>query len=382
MTEQAEVANPYRPARFALGFLSLLLRGTSELTRIAAEIHHAFSDKPSIFDQKHQPNLEQAPKTYQLVHLGLIHISNKIHKLLQLIPYSDKQSSELIRLQGVMNGVIGDKLRDWNHPARIEMQLYNADGEQISLSAMKESHPNGIALFVHGLCLTEQEWKSPALMSFKQALRQQGVGSVYVRYNSGLTLAENGKLLSALLEEHITEDQKLLMVGHSMGGLVIRSALVHAAHIDNHQWISSVSHAAYLASPHHGANLEKLGEYANSTLGVSPYSMPLMALGNIRSRGIRSLRNSNLIEQDNHDKLSPYYFIDHVQHLVVGTRLPNKAAETVLGDGLVTETSAMGYEQFPQEHDNVQRLMFSEVGHLKLLSDQRLAWALTLWLSK
>lgn len=375
--------NLIAPLRLITGFLSLLLRSASEATRIAGEIHGVINQKPGVL-AKTDPNLGDAPKLYQLINLTFIHAANQLHKLIEKIPTPAVAPPELIRLQGVMNGVFGDKLRDWGHPGAITMHLVDETHQTIELKRLQANHPNGVVIFVHGLCLSEYEWRKPPAKAFAKLLNQHGYGVAYLRYNTGLTLTENGEHLADLLnyQWQANQSQRLLLVGHSMGGLISRSALHIAQDIFHQAWVKDVSHIACVASPHEGANLEKLGNFANNLLGHSPYTKPLMALGNIRSRGIRSLRESNIkhdsaIDTDNMD-----VFNADIHHLLIAAQLPEPISKQVFGDGLVTELSAMGPSHFPEEHDQITRLVINEIGHLKLLSDDRLYWALTLWLFK
>ena len=78
----------------------------------------------------------------------------------------------------------------------------------------------------------------------------------HVRYNTGLHVSENGRGLARLLDEMVEEWpcqlEELVLIGHSMGGLVARSACHYGA-----SWTDRVRHVFCLGSPHLGADLEK-----------------------------------------------------------------------------------------------------------------------------
>ena len=370
------------PARFVAGLLSLLLRSAGEVTRIAGEMHGVIRQKPLPLANHPEPELALAPRLYQLINLAFVYSATQLQKAVPLLPAAPQTSAQWSRLQSVMNGVFGDKLYDWEHPAAINMECLDRQHNPVTLATLQQQHSKGVALFIHGLCLSEHEWSSPQAQFFADLLQQQGYGVALLRYNTGLTLQENGERLAHLLNSQWQSDshQKLMLFGHSMGGLVARSAMHHAMDIHEHQWIKNVSHAAYIASPHEGANLEKLGNFANDLLGYSPYTKPLMALGNIRSRGIRSLRQARIRHKNAIDRKDLELFNPEIHHLLLGARLSDPAAKAILGDGLVTDASAMGKSHFPDEHEQVTRIFIDEVGHLRLLSDQRLYRVLSLWL--
>lgn len=210
------------------------------------------------------------------------------------------------------------------------------------------------------------------------------MGVAWVRYNSGLPIWENGNALSRYLHEHWQQDsaQSLTLVGHSMGGLIIRSALHHGEHVHNSDWVNAIERAAYLASPHSGAPLEKIGNFANSLLGVSPYSKPLMALGNIRSLGIRSLRHGHIVAPaDAAENQQPVPFNPRIRHLLLAAKIGDDPAKRWLGDGLVPVSSAMGEEHFPAFHEQVDRVVLDDVGHIRLLGDERTYDALRRWMN-
>ena len=86
--------------------------------------------------------------------------------------------------------------------------------------------------------------------------------------------------------------QRVVLLGHSMGGLIARSALHQAA---GGGWSALCSDLVCLGSPHHGAPLERAGHGVDLLLGATPglarYTAPLARLGKVRSAGITDLRH-------------------------------------------------------------------------------------------
>ena len=147
------------PFRFIAGLFSLMLRTASEATRIAGEIHGVINERPAPLARSQGAEPVPTPRIYQLIHLAFIHIANQLHKLIEFVPKPGFVSPEVAQLQSVMNGVFGDKLHDWGHPSAIEMQVLNRHNQATSLDQLQQQYPNGVALFCHGLCLSEYEWQ-------------------------------------------------------------------------------------------------------------------------------------------------------------------------------------------------------------------------------
>ena len=89
--------------------------------------------------------------------------------------------------------------------------------------------PPALVVFLHGLMETERGWRLGGREPYGARLRREpGLTPVYVRYNSGRHISENGRSLADLLERVVAEwpveVEEVALVGHSMGGLVARSA--------------------------------------------------------------------------------------------------------------------------------------------------------------
>ena len=376
----------HSPIHWILGLVTLLLRSGGELTKMVGEIHHTASDSPLPWDKQHQPDLSRAPKPYLWIKILLEQAANNIHRAVEHLPSTDFPQP-LVRLRSAMNGVIGDKLNDWNHPLTQSMEVVDELGHKQSIAELKQQSSKGVVLFVHGLCLSEFDWQGSAHGGFVEQLRSQGFGIAWLRYNTGLPMWENGVELAHMLEQQWQWapecSKRIRLIGHSMGGLIVRSALYHGEFEYQQRWIQHVTHTAYLATPHDGAPLEKIGNMANNLLGNTPYSKPLMALGNIRSRGIRSLRHGNITAPlDANETQRPMPFHAGSKHLLLAAVKYREASNRWLGDGLVPQASAMGGPHFPQQHKQIERIVLDDVGHIRLLQDLRTYDVLTQWLEQ
>ncbi|MBU2490022.1 MAG: alpha/beta hydrolase [Proteobacteria bacterium] len=222
-----------------------------------------------------------------------------------------------------------------------------------------------VAVFIHGLCSTETIFTDPHTGEhFGPGLKRDlGHTTLFVRYNSGLPLAENGRRLAELLERlgqvYPERIAQILPVGHSMGGLVIRCALAHARKED-HAWLSLVPRVVLLGSPHLGAPLEKLVHHATRALRVfkHPLADGVADFLDFRSKGIKDLRHG-LCPKD--PKSSPVPGVEHCLAAACLAR-PGHAVNWLFGDGMVRQPSALGFAA-PVP---VRQGVFHHMGHISL----------------
>jgi pimeloyl-ACP methyl ester carboxylesterase len=227
----------------------------------------------------------------------------------KIVPWlgSLETTPERDRWVSALNGVLGDYLADTDNPLALPMQLRH-EGRAIDMAAGDFSalsgRPTGkLVIFIHGLCLSDACWTTPgSTASLPASLAGRlDATSLTVYYNSGRHVSENGLELSRFLEELMIAwpepIEEIVLIGHSMGGLVARSACHYAAG-QGHHWPNRVRRLITLGSPHHGAPLERIGNKVDRLLTVSPYSAPFTRLGKIRSAGITDLRHGNVVEDD------------------------------------------------------------------------------------
>lgn len=310
-------------------------------------------------------------------------------------PSADSRQStpERERILAVVNGVLGDHLADSENPLVIPMTLRRA-GQPIALSseALTEAFPEPgrrLLVAIHGLCRNDLQW-SRAESGASGSLPAQlgailGYTDLYLHYNSGRHISTNGRELAELLECVVeawpAPVEDLVLLGHSMGGLLARSAC-HYGRISGHRWVERLRKVTMLASPHHGAPLERIGNRVDRMLGISPYSAPFGRLGRIRSAGITDLRHGNLLDEDwngqdcfesSEDRRSPVRQLDKVDyHVIAATR--GRRADTLgcrlIGDGLVPVDSALGHHPDPKLSLRIRpehQLVVPGTGHVDLL---------------
>jgi pimeloyl-ACP methyl ester carboxylesterase len=284
--------------------------------------------------------------------------------------FSPKREAMLAAL----NGVVGDYLARTGNPLAIPISM-RRDGRPLEIEgkALRAAIPGitgKVLLLVHGLCLSDLQWKRDGHDHGEALALELGYSPVYLNYNSGLHVSENGRLLADLLERLVMEwpvpVQELAILGHSMGGLVSRSAH-HYGQAAGHRWPAQLRHIIFLGTPHHGATLERLGNWVNGLLEASPYVGPIARVGKIRSAGITDLRHGSVLEDDwkgrdrfrsNKDLRTPLPLPSEVQcHAIAASRqqAAGHSGHDLLGDGFVSVNSALG-----RHGDTERRLKFGD----------------------
>jgi len=298
-----------------------------------------------------------------------------------------------------LNGVLGDHLVARNNPLAIPMQ-FRRNGKPLNKQSLLDTIQQSdgkIAIMVHGSCMNDLQWNRRGHDHGAALAHDLGFTPLYVHYNTGLHISENGRKLSDLLETIIAQSSSpiaLFIVAHSMGGLVSRSAC-HYGKKSGHTWVNHLRKLVFLGTPHHGSPLEKGGNWIDTILEISPYSTPFSRLGKIRSRGITDLRYGNVLEDDwkgcdrfdfSGDQRTPAPLPEGVQcYSIAATtgKKSNKLGDGLMGDGLVTLSSALGRHKnaelnllFPQTHQWVGRNM----SHLDLLNHPEVYETIKKWL--
>ena len=242
-----------------------------------------------------------------------------------------------------------------------------------------------LLVLVHGLCMSDHQWLHQGFSHGAALADELGYTPLYVRYNSGLSIAENGSRLAGLLETLLAHwpcrVDEVTLLGHSMGGLVTRSACV-AASGSHHAWPERLRALVFLGTPHHGAPLERGGAGLDTLLGVSPYSAPFTRLGQARSAGIRDLRLGTITAGEHRFVPLPAGPDCYAVAATLGTRR-NVLGDRLLGDGLVPLDSALGRHRargatlhFPPSHQWTGH----DMGHLELLHRPEVQARLAAWL--
>ncbi|MFT3849499.1 MAG: hypothetical protein QM739_12780 [Propionivibrio sp.] len=305
-----------------------------------------------------------------------------------------------------LNGVMGDRLLADDNPLAIGMTL-RCRGTALDWSALpiirNIPEPNGkLLLMIHGLCRNDLQWDSQhegkTVNHGERLAAELGLTPIYLRYNTGLHVSQNGRELAQQLEQLLRHWplplEEISVLAHSMGGLVIRSA-AHYARTDGLAWPERLKNIVFLGTPHHGAPLERAGNIVDVLLGSTPFTVPLARLGQLRSPGITDLRFGCVVDED-------WYGYDRFHrkpdsrrrvplpegvacYAVAATTAAKRSllADRLIGDGLVPLHSALGHHR-----DRRRRLDFPkssqwiayQTSHMALLNRPEVSAQMLRWL--
>ena len=279
-----------------------------------------------------------------------------------------------------LNAWIGDHLAASGNQLQQPMAFYR-ENRPVELTELEAPPTGKVCVLVHGLGCNESLWIEPEGDDYGRRLeRLSGHMPLYLRFNTGLPISTNGAQLADLLGRFCSRPDadvsELLLIGHSLGGLVIRSACHHAQEL-SHEWVALVRDVVYLGSPHLGAPLAQATDAAASLLGRIDTTATQVVHDVLESRsaGVRDLRLGNLVDRDwvdcdqeellqNHRVPVPWLPTAH-HHFVVGRALPAVAAA---GDWVVGSDSAAGKSSGPQPGapSGSDVVVMSGLGHLEL----------------
>ncbi len=382
------------------------------MTRITEDVHQSVLNTMGIPGGKAPGQTRGIPglvyksihNVTQLVGKGVDVILSRLQPLFESAEDAKSGTPQRAAVLAALNGVMGDRLVAGNNPFATPMTL-RYRGEALNWQSMSPvpAASNKVVLLIHGLCLNDMQrhaQRKGHVVDHGEALASAlGYAPVYLHYNSGLHTSQNGRELSAQLEQLVTRwptaIKELSFVAHSMGGLLARSAF-HYAKQENLRWPGHLKNIVFLGTPHHGTPLERAGNWVNTILGSTPHTKPFTAIGQLRSAGITDLRYGHVLDEDwhGHDRFhrkpDNRQFVPLPEGVACYTVAATKAARRgalanrLIGDGLVPLHSALGH------HDDAQRkLLFAEasqwiayrMNHMELLSSPEVTRQIVQWLT-
>jgi pimeloyl-ACP methyl ester carboxylesterase len=388
------------------GFHRLANDATVGLADLVEAMHHTVAKTPGVLGK---PPTGRTTGITGLVYKSVRGITRLVgvgvDALLGMLAplVADRSSSEEREaILAALNGVFGDYLIASGNPLAITMHVRKA-GMPVAITgtALSAAFPDptrDIVVLLHGLCMDDLQWARNGHDHGAALARDLGYTPIYLHYNTGQHISTNGRefgdLMETLLREWPRPVERLVVIGHSMGGLVARSACHYAARA-GHRWPKHLDDLVFLGTPHLGAPLERAGAWVDFLIGISPYTAPFARLGKVRSGGIKDLRHGYLCDED-WQAHSPgtvrqprraLPLPDGVRCFAIAASKQdrsNASGAKIRGDGLVPVNSALGRHRdasldlaLPEPH----RWVAYGMGHFDLLSRREVYEQLKRWLA-
>lgn len=385
------------------GALQLTRDAFDQITARIHEFHRAISDKP-FSGLEALPGIGDAGAPVRVLHDG---ITDGVYGAVRLTGTAILDAATTILRQversfptaaagphrerdlliGAVAGVVGDHAAVRRNPLMPRLGFYR-DGRRVEprAAALAQTYADAtprLAIFVHGLACTEHGWdfyRDPALPDtapYSERLAAElGYTPVFVRYNTGLHISGNGRRLAReiarLVSAWPTPVDDIALIGHSMGGLVIRAAAAQAQD-QGLPWARVVRKVVCLGSPHRGAPLEQAVDRLTGVLARFELSRPWGRVLEVRSVGIRDLKHGATSDADWRSATArrwcepqPITRLPHAQYHFIGSSLgvsANDPLERFLGDGLVRLPSSLATELADADSAVLFRL-----NHMRLLN--------------
>ena len=311
---------------------------------------------------------------------------------------------------GAVNGFLGDRISE-EQPAlapQMRMRLHGGPLRRVPANLIADAAASGtvtgrLVVFIHGLCETDLCWSFAAekrwgdrTCTYGSRLRDDdGWTPLYLNFNTGLRVSANALELAEQLEELVScwpvPVTELALVGHSLGGLVARSA-AHQGNALGHTWLEPLRHIVGLGTPHLGAPLERFANWGTHRLARFPETRPFATWLNQRSVGIKDMRYGALLAEDWQgfdpdelltDRCTPAVLLPGVAYSVASATLSRETHGLFAHDLLVQHSSAHGIgkvRSIPFDQSRTFHLG-GRKHHFDLLADQRVYDQLRRWLA-
>ncbi len=291
-------------------------------------------------------------------------------------------------LSAAVNGLIGDRLLrerpQMAIPLAVRVGARDVEPDPAPLAAAFPAATGDLVVFLHGLCEGEAAWdlhRGTVGTTYGEAVAARGWTPVFLRLNSGLPLRENGVALAALMQRVVeawpVEVRRVVLVGHSLGGLVVRAAGPVAAEppASVRPWAELVSDVVTLGTPHLGAPVAWGVGHGSRGLGLLPETAAFGRILDWRSRGVHDLVAGLTAD------VAPW---PHARYHLVAATLTREQRHPVgdlVGDVLVRPRSAYGRDPRGAElFPDADVLHVGGTDHFGLLNHVDVHVALGRWL--
>ncbi|OMI16766.1 hypothetical protein BUQ74_13895 [Leptospira weilii serovar Heyan] len=237
--------------------------------------------------------------------------------------------------------------------ASFRLEGKDAETQEILMDWQKSKLPR-LILCIPGLFCDEGLWNAKGEVPLSDTMKECGYYPIYLRFNPGIHLSTNAKLMLNLVETLLNSPElkgnTLDVISYSQGGLIFRSALYQAKQ-KNWPFSDRIRHALVINSPDGGSYIEKIGFW----LGLGAESLPILPvnilgfIGNQRSDAIKDLSHGIIREEDwvQNNQIKRYindlYFkeLDEVNATQIYSLVTKEESKwsSWIGDGIVEKPS-------------------------------------------
>ena len=376
-----------------------------QIDQIVAPVFFDIGRNPHRIDKtnrrhKRRPTTEQKTIAYRLANHPQALPIRFDRRQLWIVPKSASQPGEQKVDLEILKAQLAQRRK---HPPKPRQHRRMGQIETVDLSVGNSpkrmvTKPHELAVFVHGLCMSDLQWRRRDHDHGEALANALGYSTLYLHYNSGLHISSNGRELAEQLEALVdawpVPLERLTIIGYSMGGLLARSACEHARETGQ-RWLGSLRDLIFIGTPHDGSPLERAGNRIDRVLGRSPYTVALSRLGKMRSAGITDLRHANLSDSDwqGQDRFHSRRGVRKAMPLpesvhcraIAGTLSKHLrlSATRLAGDGLVPVSSALGRHPDPQRNLGLAEsdcMIAYARNHLDLLDSAEVFEQIRVWL--
>lgn len=262
----------------------------------------------------------------------------------------------------------------------------------------RESAGHSPVLYVPGLLCDETLWQdsrieTPGAEMFSPGLAddmaRSGFYPIHMRYNQGLHISENGKMMADLLRKLLPffNDGELNIISYSQGGLVLRSALYYM--LGEPELRKKIAKVIFISSPDNGSYLEKFGYWLGFLLQFYPNTAVrlLGVTGNLRSDGIKDLSHGNIREEDWKEHQVSRYFrenyfgeLDDIDAYQIASLIyEDDDPLSLVGDGIIERPSVLYLRDrvYLKKRGELRSLILSGYNHFSVMNSPELkSWIL------
>ncbi|MFV8569715.1 esterase/lipase family protein [Marinobacter sp. SBS5] len=289
-------------------------------------------------------------------------------------------------ISAIASGFLGDWLEARGNGLAVPMTLF-AGGKVLNAGHPELAEPGStLCLSLHGLMELESVWDFPGRDEehYGSELAQTlgDTTALKLRFNSGRPIYRNGQDLADLIERLVVNwpvpVKRLILLGHSMGGLLIRSACYYGS-TKGHSWAGKLLDCVYIGSPHDGSWLAIGAHKAAGKLNKVPrdYVKVVGEVIDLRSEGIRNLSRGEVFEPGTDEKP----LLPGARHFAVSGLLMKGERHPVnawFGDALVHRSSAHGVRR--KGWELTAKANFPGVDHVRLAHHPLVSKQLQEWL--